>query len=170
MLKLIGTQLGRLTQLFSILGAISVLVLMSVTVVAVFWRYILNSPIFGIEDVSTMTLTVVAATAVAYAAHQNAHVSVNIITILSGRSVTRFTDATSRILCISMLALATYALFSKGSCGLECGQTTNNITIVHTPFYYMLGLSMASYTLLMLLHLILGFYNWNGVDPNEVVD
>ena len=79
MLKWMEKQLGRLAGLFSLIGAISIIALMSVTVVAVFWRYILNSPIFGIEDISTMTLTVVVAASVAYAAYQNAHVSVNVI-------------------------------------------------------------------------------------------
>ena len=170
MLKWMENQLGRLAGLFSLIGAISIIALMSVTVVAVFWRYILNSPIFGIEDISTMTLTVVVAAAIAYAAHQNAHVSVNVIKFFCGRAVTRITDAVTRILCIAMIALATYALFKNGSCGLECGQTTNNISIDHTPFYYMLGVSMGSYTLLLVVQLLVGFVHWNGNDPNEAID
>jgi len=170
MLIWMENQLGRLAGLFSLIGAISVIALMSVTLVAVFWRYVLNSPIFGIEDISTMMLTVVVAASIAYAAHQNSHVSVNIITFFCGRPVTRITDAITRVLCIAMIALATYALFKNGSCGLECGQTTNNISIVHTPFYYMLGVSMGSYTFLLVVQLFVGFVHWNGNDPNEALD
>jgi len=166
----IEKQLGRMAWLFSLLGTMSVVVLMTVTVIAVFWRYVLNSPIFGIEDVSTMTLSVVVAAAVAYSAHQNGHVSVNVISLITGRRITRCTDVLARFLSITMIGLATYALFSVGSCGLECGQTTNNITIVHTPFYYILGFSMGSYTLLLLTQLLVGCLHWDGSDPNEAFD
>lgn len=53
------TQLGRLAGLFAIAGAVGITVLLGVTVVAVFWRYALNAPIFGIEDISIVTLTIV---------------------------------------------------------------------------------------------------------------
>ena len=47
--------------LFALAGGLALGVLGAVTGVSVFWRYVLNDPIFGIEDVSTMALTVVVA-------------------------------------------------------------------------------------------------------------
>ena len=73
-------QLGYLAGLFAIVGGLAIIALMLITVVAVFSRYILNDPIFGIEDVSTMALTIVVGAAVAYGAQHQVHVSVNIIT------------------------------------------------------------------------------------------
>lgn len=163
-------QLGRLAGLLAIFGGLAVVALMGITLVGVFWRYVLNDPIFGIEDVSTMALTVVVAASVAYGAHHNSHVSVNIITMVAGRRITRFTDLVVRVLGVAMLGVASYALFVKGSCGLPCGALTNNIGIVHTPFYYVLGLAVGSYGALMLVHLLIGLAHWGDADPNEVID
>ena len=163
-------QLGYLAGLFAIAGGLAIIALMSITVVAVFWRYILNDPIFGIEDVSTMVLTVVVGAAVAYGAQHQAHVSVNIITVFFGRKVTRITDLLVRVSGLVIIAIAAYGLFSKGGCGLPCGAITNNLSIVHTPFYYFLGVGMAFYALLLLLHLLIGLVHWSGDDPNELRD
>ncbi|MGR3344264.1 MAG: TRAP transporter small permease [Paracoccaceae bacterium] len=163
-------QLGHLAGLLAIVGGISVLALMAITMVGVFWRYVLNDPIFGIEDVSTMALTIVVAASVAYGAHHQSHVAVNIITMVAGRRVTRATDVLARALGATMLGIASYALFIKGGCGLPCGAITNNISIVHTPFYYVLSVAVASYGLLMLVHLLIGLAHWQGDDPNEAPD
>lgn len=163
-------QLGRLAGLFAVAGGLAIIVLMGITVVAVFARYVMNDPIFGIEDLSSMTLTVVVAAAVAYGAHHHAHVSVNVITMVAGRRVTRLTDLIVRALGLMVIGIAAYGMFAKGGCGLPCGQITNNLSIVHTPFYYFLGLALASYAALLAVHLLIGLAHWNGEDPNEAID
>ena len=69
-------QLGRLAGLLAVLGGLGVFALVGITIVAVVWRYGLNDPIFGVSDLSVVTLTFVAGAAVAYGARKNAHVSV----------------------------------------------------------------------------------------------
>ncbi|MCY3880366.1 MAG: TRAP transporter small permease [Rhodobacteraceae bacterium] len=163
----IDVWLRRLTSLLAVGGGVALTGLVGVTVIAVFWRYVLNDPIYGIEDVSTMALTVVVAASVAFGAQRGAHVSVNVIRFVGGRRLTRVTDIVCRILGTSIVALAAYALFVKGSCGLPCGAITNNLSIVHTPFYYFLGLAMALYAGVILLQLVVGITAWEGADPNE---
>lgn len=162
--------LGYVAGLFAIVGAIALLVLAVVTGVSVFYRYILRAPIFGIEDVTTMSLTVIVASAIAWAAVQRGHVSVNIITMVTGRRVTRVIDALGRLVTCAMLVFASYALFVKGSCGMPCGAMTSNLGIIHTPFYYVLGLAMGFYALLVTTHFLIGLAHWSGDDPNEVAD
>jgi TRAP-type C4-dicarboxylate transport system permease small subunit len=130
----------------------------------------LRQPIFGIEDVTTMSLTVLVAASIAWAAVQKGHVSVNIITIAFGRKVTRFTDIFARLASFGVLAFAAYALFVKGNCGMPCGAMTSNLGNIHTPFYYTLGLAMAFYAALIATHLLIGITHWQGADPNEVID
>ena len=81
-------QLGRVAGLLAVTGAVAILALMLITIVAVTWRYGLNDPIFGIEDLSVITLTLVAGAAVAFGARHNAHVSVDVISYFFGRRVT----------------------------------------------------------------------------------
>lgn len=162
-------QLGRVAGLFAILGAIGVCVLMANILVAVFWRYVLNDPIFGIDDISVMVLAVVAGCSVAYGARNNSHVSVDIITKFLGRSATRYTDAVMRLLALGITGLAAFALWTT-ACGFEEACITENLSIEHTWFYYFLGVALCFYALHILVQLLVGFLHWQGDDPNEVAD
>ncbi|WP_461427262.1 TRAP transporter small permease [Gymnodinialimonas sp.] len=153
----------------AVVGAIAVFALMMITLIAVIWRYALNNPIFGISDISTMTLIIVAGASVCYGARQGAHVSVNVISMVAGRRVTRFTDALMRLLSFGILALASYALASK-ACGAARACLTSNMAIEHAPFYYFLSAMMGLFALQVLLQLIVGLAHFDGDDPNELPD
>ena len=161
--------IGAAAQLLAFVGSIGIVSLIAITVAAVTWRYGLNDPIFGIEDLSVVTLTIVAGAAVAYGARTNAHISINVIRVFGGRSLTRYLDAVMRLLTAAILALATYALFTK-ACGIEKACITNNFSIEHRYFYYYLGLSMAVYTLHVLIHFLIGLWHFRTNDPNEIAD
>lgn len=164
-----GKQLDRLAGLFAVVGGLAVVTLMGITVVAVAFRYLLNDPIFGIEDISIITLTFVAGASVAYGSRYNAHVSVDVISFFFGRNVKRFTDLVMRVAVIFITGLATYALFAK-ACGVEKACITGNMSIEHRLFYYFLGISMGFYVLHVLVQFLTGLYHFSGEDPNEVVD
>ncbi|MDJ0631495.1 MAG: TRAP transporter small permease subunit [Rhodobacter sp.] len=170
LLATLDEQLGRLAGLFALAGAAGILVLLGVTVVAVFWRYVLNAPIFGIEDVSIVTLTVVAAGSVAYGGSKGAHVSINLLTYFWGRRVTRLTDAVMRFAVAAIALLAAYALVTK-ACGLEKACITSNLAIEHRVFFYVLAAAMGLYGVNVAVHLAIGLAHWNEArDPNEVED
>ena len=166
-LTFIDKQLGRLAGLFAVAGSLGILVLLGVTVVAVFWRYMLNAPIFGIEDISIVTLTIVAAGSVAYGARHGAHVAINIISGLFGRRVLRVTDAVMRCLVAAICLLSAYALVVK-ACGIEKACITSNLSVEHQPFFYVLAAAMALIGLHALVQLLMGLMAWNdAADPNE---
>lgn len=160
----------RTAAAFRIVGGVALVVLLSVTVAEVFWRYVLNNSMRWAEDISTMSLAVVVAAAISYGASAGSHVCVNLIARVGGRRVTRFTDVVARLLGVAVTAIAAYALFVHGSCGRPCGSVTSNASISHTPFYYVLGASLAAYGLLLASQLLLGLATWDDEDPNEPVD
>lgn len=162
--------LAALGRAFVLVGGVGLVVLMVVTIVSVFWRYVLNDPIFGIEDVSTMTLTVVVACSVGYGALHGAHISVNVISAFAGRPVTRFSDLVVRALGAGITGYAAWGLVDKGTCGLPCGAITSNLGIAHPPFYMGLAVAMGSYSILLLTQLLIGLAHWSGEDPNEAAD
>ena len=157
----------RLTGGFAVVGGIALAVLLGATVAEVFWRYVLNDSLLWAEDLSTMSLTVVVAGAIAYGAGEGSHVCVNLIGRYWRRPVTRITDVVARLLGVGVAAMATYALFVHGSCGLPCGAVTGSVSIPHTPFYYALGASLGAYGLLLASQLLLGLAVWHAEDPNE---
>ena len=132
------TQLGRLTGLFAVVGSIGIAALMVITLVAVLWRYGFNNPIFGIGDLSVLTLSIVAAASVIFGARNNSHVSIDVISRFFGKRVTRWTDAIMRILAVAILAAATYALVTK-ACGFEKACITGNLSVQHRPVLLRVG-------------------------------
>lgn len=142
MLARIERGLGHLALALAIAGSLSAAALALVTIIAVFWRYLLKNPIFGIEDFSVLLLTIVAAAAVAYGTGKSAHVSVDVIRHVVGPSVTRWTDALMRLLAAIICALASFALIDR-ACGIEKACITENLSVEHAPFYYILSLAMA---------------------------
>ena len=170
MLHQIDRQLGRLAGLFAVAGSLGIVILLGVTVVAVFWRYMLNAPIFGIEDISIVTLTLVAAGSVAYGARHGAHVAINLISGLFGRRILRVTDAIMRALVAAICLLSAYALVIK-ACGIEKACITSNLSLEHQPYFYVLAAAMALIGLNALVQLLIGLRNWNEAkDPYEVAE
>lgn len=162
-------QLGRAAGLAAVIGALGIVGLMGIILIGVIWRYLLNNPIFGIEDLSVLVLSVVAACAVFYGARNEAHVSVNIIRNLLSRKGMRVTDLLMRLATLFALGVATYALFKK-ACGFEKACITENLSIEHWPFYYVLGVAMGLYGIHVLVRLIWSLQNWGEDDPDEARD
>lgn len=142
--------------------------LVGLTVVSVIWRYLLNDPIFGITDISRMSLAVIVAGSLAYGARQGAFVHVDILAVVGGRKITRYTDILVRLSGIAIVALATFSLREEARCGFECGEFTDNLEIIHTPFYWLLAGAMAIYTLMLVCEFVIGLANFGADrDPNE---
>ena len=138
----------------AVAGGGALLLLVGLTVAEVVARHLFQAPLPGVEDVASMGLTVLVAAAVVCAAQNQTHVSVDLIGRLGGGVFTRVTDVLARLVGATAAALAAFALFAKGGCGNECGEVTGTIAIVHTPFYYALGASMAICSLLLAYQLI----------------
>jgi len=169
MLDSFDKLLSRLSMGVAFIGALGIVALMAITIVAVFWRYIVNDPIYGISDYSVLTLSIVAGTAVCYGARHNSHVSVNVITYFFGRKLTRVTDIVMRVLTLGTLLVAGYALIDK-ACGFEKACMTDNLSIEHRPFFYVLAVCMLLYAANVLWELLVGLKHFNGTDPNEPAD
>jgi len=160
--------LDRLAAALAFLGGSTVILLVTVTVVSVIWRYILSDPIFGVTDVSRMVLAVIIAGALPYGSRMGAFVHVDILSAVGGRRITRFTDVFVRISGIIIIGLATYSLREEARCGFHCGEFTDNLEIIHTPFYWLLAASMATYTAILVCELFAGILAFGSDnDPNE---
>lgn len=160
--------LDRVAAFLAFIGGTTVVVLVALTVVSVFWRYVLSDPIFGITDLSRMVLAVIIAGSLPYGARAGALVHVDLLATVCGRRVTRFTDIFVRLTGIGVIGLATYSLSEEARCGFECGEFTDNLEIIHTPFYWLLAVSMATYTAILICELLVGLAHFRAIqDPNE---
>lgn len=151
-----------------LLGHLALLSLVGLTVVAVFFRYAFNDPIFGTNDLSRMLLLVCVACSIAYGGRGNAHVAVDIASYTAGRRFTRWSDVVVRALGVVIAALTVYALLRQGSCGMRCGHFTPDLVIPFWPFYLLLAFGIALYGLVLLAELVTGLIHFSDpADPNE---
>lgn len=156
--------LDRAAAVLAALGAVTVVFLTGLIVVQVFWRYVLGAPIFGLEDIVRMALAIVVAGSIAYGARHGAHVHVDILKTIGGEGVTRYTDILVKIGGAVVVAVTAYALWEEGACGFRCGDFTDNLNIIHTPFYNALSVGMAIYALILVFELIAIFTRWRQPD------
>lgn len=143
----------RFIRTFSLwAGSLGIIALVGITVVGVFWRYALNDPIFGITDVAVLTAAASVAFAVVFAAVNQAHITIDLINgHLHPRWVTKI-DRVIKLASAITLAVAAWALWKKGRCGAACGDLTDNLGILHQPFYWLLSASMVLCAALFIWH------------------
>lgn len=163
-------QLNRLARLFAIIGGIAIVCLMGINMIAIFSRYILNDPIFGVEDLLAVNLTVFVATAVAFGGLSQSNISINVIMFFTKGVLLRYTDFVAQILELLIVGYVTYSLFFIGSCGFACGAITSNLSIVHTPFYYILAAAMGFYWLVVLINLLNNLVGRTGRFSNNFTE
>ena len=160
--------IDRISGVLAVVGGATTVFLVVMTVIAVFFRYVLNNPIFGVDDLSQVALSVVVAGSIAYGARAGAHVHVDILGMVGGRKVTRYTDVFVRAAGAFVVGLTAYGLIDQGLCGTRCGHFTPNLGIPHLPFYMLLAASMAVYSVILVSELIVGLIHFRAdEDPNE---
>lgn len=160
--------LDRVARVLAVTGAAAIVLLVVLTVVAVVFRYLLDDPIFGIDDLSQMGLSLAVAGSIAYGGRVGAHVHVDVLNMVGGRKVTRYTDILVRAIGAFIVGLTAYALVKQGLCGTRCGHFTPNLVIPHLPFYMVLAASMAVYAAVLVLELLIGVIHLRADrDPNE---
>ena len=160
--------LDRCSAVLAVTGAVAIVLLVALTVVAVVFRYLLDDPIFGIDDLSQMGLSLAVAGSIAYGGRVGAHVHVDVLHMVGGRKVTRYTDILARAIGAFIVGLTAYALVKQGLCGTRCGHFTPNLAIPHLPFYMVLAASMAIYAAVLALELVVGLIHLRADrDPNE---
>ncbi|MEM7443829.1 MAG: TRAP transporter small permease [Pseudomonadota bacterium] len=165
--RLLG-WVDKISNLLAVVGGIATVALVGVTVVAVFYRYVLNDPLFGVNDISTMLLTVCVAGSICYGSRVGANVYVDVLGMVGGRKVTRYTDIVVRALGAVVVALTAYALYEQSLCGAMCGYFTPNLAISQQPFYWFMVAGMATYAVILVLELIVGIVHiGDPKDPNE---
>ena len=158
----------RAAGFLSLVGAVAIAALMVTTGIGVFFRYVLNDPINGLGDIIGLILSVCVAFSLAYGGRRGAHVAVDVLNMVGGRKVTRWTDAVVRVIGIGIIGLACHALIRNGMCGLLCAYTTSSLSLSHEPFYYLMAAGFAAYGVVLLIELVAGLAHFQArVDPSE---
>jgi TRAP-type C4-dicarboxylate transport system permease small subunit len=132
-----------------------------VIVAAVTFRYVFNSPIFGADDFNQMLLVTTVAFGVAHSGRTGGQVVVEILTIVTGSKIIRWTDILVKLLGVLMMCLLVWVLIESGINAAEYGETTNSLEITLQPFFWLLAFGMALYGVVLLFEMVALLRNRN---------
>ncbi len=135
-------------------GGAALIGLSLITVIAVIFRYIFNSPIFGADDFNQMFLMATVAFGVAYSGRKGGQVVVEILTVVSGPTFIRRTDIFVKLLGFVMMCVLTWVLVESGINAAEYGETTRSLEITLKPFFWLLAFGMGLYGFVLLSEMV----------------
>jgi len=125
--------------------------MMMLTVVDVSGRYFFNSPLTGTTEITIMLMVIVIFPALGWAATNRMHVRVVILSERLPRKVQRVLTITGFILSLCIFGIITWRCF------LEASQVSKQTSLIHipfSPFYWIMAVGMAIFTLAIIVILI----------------
>ena len=130
-------------------GGAAVIGLALLIVVAVVCRYVFNSPIFGADDFNQILLVLTVAFAVGYSGRSGGQVTVEILGIVTGPRITRWTDIAVKAGGCAMMAALVWMLIESGINAAKYGETTLSLELTLQPLFWALAFGMALYGLVL---------------------
>ncbi|ETX00769.1 MAG: hypothetical protein ETSY2_38515 [Candidatus Entotheonella gemina] len=115
----------RGVRFLAFLGGLALVWLMGLTVVAVIMRYVFGAPILGAQDISEMSLVLVAFLGLAYSGWTGAHIAVDLIGGMLPPGLTRWTDTVVRLIGAGLMAVVTWQTVRQGLDAAAYGEATN---------------------------------------------
>ena len=135
-------------------GGLAVIGLASLVVVAVVCRYVFNAPIFGADDFNQILLVLTVAFSIGYSGRTGGQVVVEILGIVSGPKLTRWTDIVVKSAGCAMIAVLVWMLVESGVNAAKYGETTLSLELTLQPLFWALAFGMALYGLVLMAEIV----------------
>jgi len=110
-----------------------------------------NSPIQGAEDLLALSLVAIVALSIPFGARTGAHIEIEVLESRMSRAFAKWSMVFVKLLGICLLAVMSWRLWESGLSAVKFGETTQQLLISFEPFYYLLSISTALYTLVLVL-------------------
>jgi len=133
-------RLGIASTLMSYLGVIALFVMMVITMADVVGRYVFNSPILGVFELTEFLVLILVFSFIAYTQADNGHVSVDFLVTHLPRRFRTIVELFNRSACLALMALIAYMGFQRALEMKQVGETSLNLGIPAYPFVLFLVL------------------------------
>lgn len=114
-------------------------------------RKAFNSPITGAEDLLILSLVVIVALSIALGSRTGAHIEIEVLETYMSDRFAKWSMMFVKLLGVALLMVMSWRLWHAGDSAERFGETTQQLLISYGPFYKMLAISVAIYTLVLLL-------------------
>ena len=147
----------RVLHFGALLGGLVLFGIMLLVSVSVFFRYALNQPILGNQELVEIGMSVVVMLAMPYAALTGQHIRVDILDHRLGSAGRFACDLFARAVSILVLGLLVRKAWGKALDAHEYGDVTNMIEVPVWIAYGAIALGMGVFILVLALQLFLQF-------------
>jgi TRAP-type C4-dicarboxylate transport system permease small subunit len=147
--------IDRVTRIVALyFGGIVLATLMAVIIVDVTGRYMLNWPLFGSLDLSTVLLVLAVACAIGYGGRTGAHVTADMVSTLVGPRFEFYSGVAVKIGAIAIVSVWSWRLFVTGNVARRLGESTQLLNIPFEPVYKALAFGVGIYALVLAIETI----------------
>ena len=159
--------IGRSVRFLAIIGGATLLCLMLLTVYAVVMRYVFNAPLLWALDYARVGLVIVTFMGLAYCGLTGGHIAVDFIGSFAPPIVLRISDTIIRLSCAALIALMAWQGLQQGFDALEMGEGTNEVEIPLFPFFIVVAIGCATYTIVLIIQALRAARGDDLNDPAE---
>lgn len=135
--------LGRATIMLAWVGGVCLLAVVAIVALGVFMRYVMGSPILGINEFVQLAALALVMASMPYCTWRNDHVNVDVFDKALRRWGRMIGDLLSRALAIFVLSILAHRATLKALDALEWGDATNMLGLPIWPFYGILAFGTA---------------------------
>ena len=127
---------------------------MTVIIVDVTGRYLLNWPLFGALDLSTVLLVLVVACAIGYGGRTGAHVTADMVSTLVSPRFEFYSGVAVKITATAIVSVWSWRLFVTGNVARRLGESTQLLNIPFEPVYKALSFGAGIYALVLAIETV----------------
>ena len=144
----------RILNGVAILGGLILMAVMLLVSTTVFFRYVLNQPILGDQELVEMGMPLVVMAAMPFAALQGAHIRVDVLDRAIGEKGRFWGDVFARSVSCIVLALLVRKTFAKALDAHKYNDVTNMIEIPVSIAYAAITIGMGLFAVVLAAQLI----------------
>ena len=148
----------------ALLAGIALFGIMLLVTISVFFRYVLNAPILGSQELVQLSMVFVVMLAMPFTALKGMHIRVDIFDTIFGRRGRYITDLVSNIVGICVLFLLIRKSTDKAFDALEYDDVTNMIELPLWTAYAAIAIGMGLYMAVLALKLVRQVMMWRQYD------
>jgi TRAP-type C4-dicarboxylate transport system permease small subunit len=141
--KTLSKRLGVFSSLFAYLGAFALFVMMVLTTVDVLGRYLFNSPITGVFEITEFLVLILIFSFLGYTQSAKSHVYVDLLVAHLPKRLQVYAALFNHCVCLLLMALITYMGIVRGLDLMEAREASTNLGIPRYPFVFFLVLGCA---------------------------
>ena len=139
------------------LGGLVLFAIMLLVSTTVFFRYVLNQPILGDQELVEIGMSLVVMMAMPFSALKGVHIRVDILDKSLGQAGRFFADVFARVVSCLVLVLLIQKTWGKALDAHQYGDVTNMIEIPVWITYGAITLGMGLYALVLIYQLVVQF-------------